>query len=80
MCLAIPGRVVSIEGTIAKVELGGVERMVSLQLVPDASPGDFILVHAGIGIQVIDEEEAKATLELFEEILKEEAEWEAEQN
>jgi len=80
MCLAIPGRVVSIEGTIAKVELGGVERMVSLQLVTDVSPGDFILVHAGIGIQVIDEEEAKATLELFEEILKEEAEWEAEQN
>ena len=80
MCLAIPGRVVSIEGTIAKVQLGGVERMVSLQLVTDVSPGDFILVHAGIGIQVIDEEEAKATLELFEEILKEEAEWEAEQN
>ncbi len=80
MCLAIPGRVVSIDGAVAKVELGGVERMVSLQLVLEAREGDYILVHAGIGIQVIDEEEAKATLELFEEILKEEAAWEAEGN
>jgi hydrogenase expression/formation protein HypC len=58
MCLAIPGRVISIDGMGAKVELGGVERKVSLQLVPEARQGDYILVHAGIGIQVIDEEEA----------------------
>jgi hydrogenase expression/formation protein HypC len=80
MCLAIPGRVISIDGMGAKVELGGVERKVSLQLVPEARQGDYILVHAGIGIQVIDEEEAKATLELFEEILKEETAREEEGN
>jgi hydrogenase expression/formation protein HypC len=80
MCLAIPGRVISIDGMVANVELGGVERKVSLQLIPEARRNDYILVHAGIGIQIIDEDEALATLELFEEMFKEETVWEAEGN
>jgi hydrogenase expression/formation protein HypC len=67
MCLAIPGKVKSIEGTTGIVELGGVSRKTSLQLVPDASVGSYVLVHAGFAIQVIDEEEAKETLAIFDD-------------
>jgi hydrogenase expression/formation protein HypC len=77
MCLAIPGKVISVEGTTGIVELGGVSRKTSLQLVPDASVGSYVLVHAGFAIQVINEEEARETLALFDEYyasLKESAE------
>ena len=67
MCLAIPGKLVALEGMTGIVDLSGVERKVSLQLVPEAQEGDYVLVHAGIAIQVVDEEEAQATLEIFEE-------------
>ncbi|KPJ86426.1 MAG: hypothetical protein AMS17_12530 [Spirochaetes bacterium DG_61] len=67
MCLAIPGRVLTVEGATGIVELGGVRRKASLQLVPEAVPGSYVLVHAGFAIQVIDEEEAKETLDLFNE-------------
>ena len=67
MCLAIPGKVLSIAGLSGVVELGGVQRKTSLQLVPKVKVGDYVLVHAGIAIQIVDEEEALATLQLFEE-------------
>jgi hydrogenase expression/formation protein HypC len=68
MCVAIPARIISIEGILAEVEVGGVSRQVSLQLTPEAQEGDYVLVHAGFAIHIIDEEEARETLRLFEEL------------
>lgn len=66
MCLAIPARVVEInENRMAQVDIMGVTRKVSLDLVPDAAAEDFVLVHAGFAIQVIDEADAKETLDLL---------------
>ena len=69
MCLAIPARVTEIdEGRMASVDIMGVTRNVSLDLVPEAVVGDFLLVHAGFALQVIDEESANETLELLRQI------------
>ena len=68
MCVAIPARVKSIEGWIADVEVGGVSRKVSVQLTPEGRKDDYVLVHAGFAIHVIDEQEARETLKLFEEL------------
>lgn len=68
MCLAIPVRVEKIDGAMAKVELGGVLRDVSLVLTPEAKEGDYVLVHTGFAISVLDEEEAQQTLALFAEM------------
>ncbi len=68
MCLAIPGKIVRVDNGIAAVDLAGTIRKVSLQLVPDAEVGDYVLVHAGFAIQVIDEDEAAETLKLLEAI------------
>jgi hydrogenase expression/formation protein HypC len=58
----------SIEGTSAQAEIGGVERAISLALTPEAQVGDYVLVHTGFAIGVIDEEEAQETLKLLEEL------------
>ena len=68
MCVAIPARVTSINGLTADVEVGGVSRRVSVQLTPEVQKDDYVLVHAGFSIQVVDEEEARETLKLFEEL------------
>lgn len=69
MCLAIPARITSIgEYRMSTVDIMGVTRKVSLDLVPEAVEGDFILVHAGFALQVIDEEVANDTLELLKQI------------
>ena len=68
MCLAIPTLITSIEGTTARAEIGGVERTVSLALTPEAQVGDYVLIHTGFAIGVLDEEEAQETLRLFEEL------------
>jgi hydrogenase expression/formation protein HypC len=68
MCVAIPARVKSIAGVMGEVEVGGVSRQVSLQLTPEAQTGDYVLVHAGFAIHVIDEHEARETMKLFEEL------------
>ena len=66
MCLAIPARVVTKEANkMAAVDIMGVTRKVSLDLVPEANEGDFVLVHAGFALQVVDEEFATETLELL---------------
>ena len=67
MCLAVPGKIITKEGETGTVELGGVKRTVGLQLVPESKPGDWVLLHAGFALQVVDEEEARITLELLEE-------------
>ena len=68
MCVAIPARVKSIEGLTAIVEVGGVSRKVSLQFTPEVHRDDYVLVHAGFSIQIVDEKEARETLKLFEEL------------
>ena len=75
MCLAIPAQVKSIdEMRMADVDIMGVSRQVSLDLVPEANEGDYVLVHAGYAIQVVDEEYAIETLELLKSLDQEELE------
>ncbi len=74
MCLAVPAKIVSLSGMTAEVETGGVTKKVSTDLVPEVRINDYVLVHAGFAIQVIDEQEAVETLKLFQEILEHEHE------
>ena len=68
MCLAVPVQVVSIDGNEAEVEIGGVKRQVSIILTPEAKVGDYVLLHTGYAINVIDEAEAQETLKILEEM------------
>ncbi len=68
MCLGIPGKVVEIEKNVAKVDVGGVLRDISLDLCPDVSAGEYVLIHTGFAIQKVDEEEAKETLDLLRQM------------
>lgn len=68
MCLALPMRIVAIDGAIATLAAEGLEQRASLALVPDARPGDYVLVHAGFAITVLDEAEAAETLALLAEL------------
>ena len=68
MCLAVPMQVVSVDGTVARVSVGGIEKEVALDLTPDAVPGDYVIVHAGFAIQRLTEAEAEETLEIFERL------------
>jgi hydrogenase expression/formation protein HypC len=69
MCLALPARLIQRQGADeALVELGGVRKTVSIALVPDASPGDYVIVHVGHAIGTIDPLEAERTLALFAEL------------
>ncbi|MBS7606515.1 HypC/HybG/HupF family hydrogenase formation chaperone [Candidatus Bathyarchaeota archaeon] len=70
MCLAIPARVIEVNGDLARVDFGGgVIREINVSLV-DVEVGDYVLVHAGYAIQVLDEGEAEEALELWREILE----------
>ncbi|CAM4421953.1 MULTISPECIES: HypC/HybG/HupF family hydrogenase formation chaperone [Flavobacteriaceae] len=74
MCLAIPGKIKSIElqydGRVrmAKVSFGGITKEASLEMLPDADIGDYVLVHVGVAISKVDEEEAQKTFKYLEEI------------
>ena len=70
MCLAVPVQVISRQGDQAEVEIGGVKRRVSLALTPEANVGDYVLLHTGYAISVVDEAEAKETLRIFEEMAR----------
>ncbi|MBI3137039.1 MAG: HypC/HybG/HupF family hydrogenase formation chaperone [Sphingobacteriales bacterium] len=69
MCLAIPGKLLSITGQLddtfrqGKVSFGGITKEVNLSMVPEAQVGDYVLVHVGVAIGKVDEEEAKQTFE-----------------
>ena len=69
MCLAVPTLIKSIEGDMALAELGGVERTISLMLTPEAKVGDYVLLHAGYAINILDQQEAEATFRLLEEVM-----------
>ena len=69
MCLAVPARVVVVlEDGTALVELGGVRKTVSVVLTPEAVAGDYVVVHVGYAIGVLDAAEAERTLALFAEL------------
>lgn len=72
MCLSVPGRIVSAEGEAlerkGRVEFGGIVKEISLAYVPEAEVGQYVIVHAGFAISVVDEEEARETLEYFRQI------------
>jgi hydrogenase expression/formation protein HypC len=68
MCLAIPALIKSINGQQAAVDIEGVTRDASLQLTPEAKVGDYVLLHTGYAISVIDPEEAEETLKLLREM------------
>jgi len=68
MCLALPMRITAVDGVLATIASAGLEQRASLMLVPDARVGDYVLVHAGFAISVLDEAEAGETLDLLREI------------
>jgi hydrogenase expression/formation protein HypC len=68
MCLALPGKIIEIQGKMGIIEMMGVRREVSMELISDYKVGDYVLVHAGCAITKVDEEEAKKTIEIFSEL------------
>ncbi|MBN1109476.1 MAG: HypC/HybG/HupF family hydrogenase formation chaperone [Methanomassiliicoccales archaeon] len=68
MCLAMPAKILSIEGDQAEVDFGGAIRRTNVSMV-EAEVGDYVIIHAGFAIQKIDEEEAMETLRLWNEFL-----------
>ena len=70
MCLAIPAKVIRVDGPVALVTIEDVEYTASLLLLEDVNPGDFVLLHAGFAIEKVDPEEAAETMKLLLEIGK----------
>ena len=68
MCLAIPALIKLIEDKEAEAEIGGITRRISLWLTPEARVGDYVLVHTGYAINVLDQQEAEETLTLLRQI------------
>lgn len=68
MCLAIPALIKYIENKEAEAEIGGITRRISLWLTPEARVGDYVLVHTGYAINVLDQGEAEETLTLLRQI------------
>ena len=70
MCLAVPALIKTIDGDEAEVDLGGVSRRASLMLTPEAEVGDYVLLHAGYAINIVDQSEAEETLSLLREMAR----------
>ena len=68
MCLAIPLRVVSIDGTNAVGEVDGIQREVCVMMTPNVKVGQYVIVHAGFAIQILDEQEAEGTLDILRQM------------
>jgi hydrogenase expression/formation protein HypC len=72
MCLAVPGKIIELYETgglkMAKVDFGGIFRETCLDYVPEAKVGDYCVIHVGFALSLLDEEEAKGTLDLLNEI------------
>ena len=68
MCLAIPAKVISVNGKSALVCIEDVQYTASLLLLEDVNPGDFIMLHAGFAIEKVDEKEARITLQLLNDM------------
>ena len=68
MCLAIPGKIISIKEKIGCVDFGGVQRRVGLDLLPKVKIGDYVIVHAGFAIEIMSPKDAKASLKIWKKI------------
>ena len=68
MCLALPMRITAVDGAMATIVAEGLEQRCSVMLVPQAKVGDYVLVHAGFALNLVDETEAHETIELLREI------------
>ncbi|MCX5970424.1 MAG: HypC/HybG/HupF family hydrogenase formation chaperone [Coprothermobacterota bacterium] len=68
MCLAIPTKIVERDGSDALVEMNGVRQRIRMDLLPAARVGDYVLLHAGFAIALLNEEEAQETLDLLREV------------
>jgi len=66
MCVAVPAKIININDKNAEINSMGVIKIIDISLVPEVKPGDFVIVHAGFAIQVIDKDEAEKVLELFD--------------
>ncbi len=72
MCLAVPGQVREINGTMATVDIAGVRREVCLDLVEGVKVGSYVLVHVGFALETVDEDEARETLRFLETLFQDE--------
>lgn len=73
MCLAVPGKIINISDEVplfrtGKIDFSGVTKEVSLAYVPEAKIGDYVIVHAGFALSIVDEKEAQASLQAFQEL------------
>jgi len=68
MCLAIPARILRIEGNLAIVDMAGVKREADIRMVSNVRVGEYVLIHAGFAIEKIEEKDAEETLRLFREM------------
>ena len=73
MCLAVPGKVITIDHSdpelkMAKVDFSGITKEISVQWLPEVKEGDYVLAHVGIALNIIDEEDARETLRLLKEL------------
>ena len=68
MCLAVPMKIVEIKGDRGKVEASGILSEIGLQLVPEVKIGDYVVVHAGFAIEILDEKIALETLQMMKEM------------
>jgi hydrogenase expression/formation protein HypC len=81
MCLAIPGKLIAVTDELdqtfrkGKVSFGGITKEINLFMVPEARVGDYVLVHVGVAISTVDEEEAKKTFSYLEQMGEVDNEW-----
>jgi hydrogenase expression/formation protein HypC len=68
MCVAVPALIISLDGMNAEVDIEGVRRKTSVYLTPEARVGDYVMMHAGFAIRVLDVKEAQETIALLKEI------------
>ena len=73
MCLAVPGKIITIMGDsplshMGKVDFSGISKEISLAYLPEAQLNDYVIVHAGFALSIIDQQEAEASLEAFQQL------------
>lgn len=69
MCLGVPARVISLDGNSGMIEIGNVKREAFMHLVPEVQIGDYVLIHAGCAIQILDQVEASRSIEFLKELM-----------
>ena len=68
MCLAVPMKIIETDGSVATLEVGGITTCANVSLIENASPGDYVIIHAGFAIEKLDEHEADVRISLFSEL------------